>query len=341
MLTETQLSERLHAATEQIDVEFSIEDVIGDRHAPTSVELASIARPRRAVAVLAAFLVVGLAAALTIRTVAHDPSADGANSWQPPVTSVPGTPRPGTNAPHVTDPPPSVGEIAPSRRIGAQRTGDWVGLAIAQPAVDGYQEPIAVFATTGSWSVLDSASPVTIGGRDLVSAQFGRLTVLATTGSPRLIATGRRNREGLAEILTSAETARVDGMLLLRLTTLPVGYLEVVPPRGLTEDTPVRRSLTNTVRTLSINEISDWSDVFLAAASTGSDLQRVQVGNLIGWTGLSEAASSPRFLMWSPAPGIIFEIDTTDDEISTDDLVRIARATTPVANAQWDQIYSR
>jgi len=30
MLTETQLSERLHAATEQIDVEFSIEDVIGE-----------------------------------------------------------------------------------------------------------------------------------------------------------------------------------------------------------------------------------------------------------------------------------------------------------------------
>ena len=338
MLTEQQLTQRLTRAVDRVEVEFSVEDVIQGRRAPVASRSVDAPEPlaRRLVAAAALFLVVGLVTALAIRAGGRERTA----ADDPPVTPAQDAPEPGSLAPHVTDVPASVGEIGAARRVGGQRTGRWVGVALARTDANGYQAPIAVFATTGSWSALASASPITIDDRAFVTTAFGGLTILATTGTPQLIATGRVEPSDLAEILASVQTTRVGDIDVPRVGQVPPGYVEIVAPTVLGNDVADRRSLANAAGTLSINEVSDMADGLLAAATTGSDLERAQVGGRVAWLGRSEVTGgSARFLIWSPTSGVIVEIDITDDGIPTSDLLDLASRTTMVDIAEWDRLH--
>ena len=340
MLTENQLARRLTVATRRIEADFTIDDLIHDQHLEPVSHLPTPGA-RRFMAAAALVLIVGLGAALAVR-MSGSGSTVGSDQWVPPIALAAAAPIPGSVVPQVSAVPDSVGDIEASRRAGAQRLGHWVGTAAAVPVSNGFEAPISVFAADGSWSALDAAVPITIDGHGFITTAFGDLTVLATTGDPRLVALGRVDPQVLADVLAATRTAMVDGQLALRVERLPAGYVEIVAPTALAEDTPVRRSLTNAARTLSINETSDWASDLLAAASTGSDLERAHVDGRTAWIGRSESADgAPRFLIWSPTPGVIIEIDTTDDSIPTGDLVELAQGTTMVPSEEWDAFYSR
>lgn len=341
MLTENQLTQRLTVATRRIEANFTIEDLIHDQRHLEPIERMPTAGPRRFMVAAALCLIVGLGAALAVRMSSPRPASVGSDQWAPPITLAPGAPIPGSLVPQVSEAPDSVGEIEASRRAGAQRSGHWVGTAAAVPVSNGFIAPISVFAADDSWSALDAATPTTIDEHEFITTTFGELTVLATTGDPQLIALGRTAPQLLADMLASTETAMVDGQLALRVGRLPDGYVEIVAPTALAEDTAVRRSLTNAARTLSINETSDWASELLAAASTGSDLELAHVNGQTAWIGRSATATeAPRFLIWSPSPGVILEIDTTDDSIPNDDLIELAQQTTAVSSTEWDAFYS-
>ncbi|HET6950087.1 MAG TPA: hypothetical protein VFI47_06920 [Acidimicrobiales bacterium] len=44
--------------------------------------------------------------------------------------------------------------------------------------------------------------------------------------------------------------------------------------------------------------------------------------------------------MWSPRPGVVFEISSRDPQRSDDDLVDLARATSALDPDEWDALYS-
>ena len=92
-----------------------------------------------------------------------------------------------------------------------------------------------------------------------------------------------------------------------------------------------------------INEISDWTDPVLAAAGSGAEITAVglDADGTVGWTGrMTFHPYGPlRFLVWSPRPGVVFEITTDDMDRSVDDLVDVAAATSAIGIDEWERIY--
>jgi hypothetical protein len=138
----------------------------------------------------------------------------------------------------------------------------------------------------------------------------------------------------LAAVAKLASAVDDHGQLTLALDGRPDGYSLVAGPQALAQDTPDRAGWASRDGTLSINDVSDAVHPLLYAAGTGADLEQVTVGGEPGWTG---ARSTLRFLAWSPQPGVVFEIVTTDLDRPLRDLVALAAATRAMPIAEWHQ----
>lgn len=327
MLTEEDLTRRLHDAASRIDVDVPIESIVDGVVTP----IVAPRRRHRGVLVAAAACVVIAITAAVVAGGRHEPA------WTPPATVPAAAPTPGSLAPEVADAPAWLGELVPGRRPGAERDGTWVSTAIARPTADGYESPIVVSSFDGTWSALADAAPVTIDGRTYVAATFGDVELVAAFGTPSVVASGAVDRSVLASIVAGTDTHVVDGVDTLRLTARPASYVEIVPPTRLGEDVADRRTLAETGGRLAINEVSDHVDALLAAAGTGAALHRVVVAGGTGWSGTAPTTSALMFLVWSPRPGVVFELDSTDPSRTVGELVDLASRTTAIPTADWDQ----
>ena len=343
---ETAIAERLRDAADRIPVDTSalLSIVAGG----TRVTRGS--RPRRgaliAGAAAAAAALAGAAAVVVVGGLRSGPDTVTASSGTlgvcPMAPSDPSACSPSPVA-HVASPPDWFGTPRSAIRDGAMRTGRWVSMAIGQSPSDGtITAPIRVAVFDGTYTLLDDAEVVTIDRVPLRSVRIEDWQALATMGTPTVLAEGRVDVDTLKAVLDAVDVGDPADGLSLRLRSLPEGYAEIVAPRSLGADAPYHRTLAGEHGNVGITEASDLADPLLAATGAGVDLTAVDLGDgTTGWSGL--AASNPdgpvRFLVWSPGPGIVFEIDTYDMHRSDDDVAALARATTAIDPALWDATY--
>lgn len=243
--------------------------------------------------------------------------------------------------PLVADPPSFFGEPRAAHRSGGHRRGAWTSLALARPADAGWTSPIWLAATDGSFAPLEPGDETIIEDRTYRTRTFGDVTYLASESSPQRIASGAVDRSTLAAVLSTAEASVSPSGLALTVAVddLPSGYCVLATPRPHGPDTADRRVLASQHGTVAINEVSDWPSATLAAAATGADLERVATP-VEGWSGIADAGDEPlRFLTWSPVPGVVFEITTTDATLTTADLADLASRTTAVDPTTWADRY--
>jgi hypothetical protein len=214
-------------------------------------------------------------------------------------------------------------------------------MAIGQVATNAVTDPIVIAVFDGTYQPLDDAELVTIDGISVRSIRFEDWRALATNDVPTVMVSGSVDERTLRGVLDAVEVVDPSGAFFLRLRSHPANYVELVSPRALGPDPETSRTLGNDSGDVGINEVSDWVDPLLYASSSGADLTAVDLGDTTGWSG--QTASNPygplRFLVWSPRPGIIFEITTGDPERTDSDLIDLARATTPLEIDDWDTIY--
>ena len=190
-------------------------------------------------------------------------------------------------------------------------------------------------------SALGGASTVEIDGRSF-------LRVRSVTGrhspqprAPHIAAAGNVDQHTLHDVLSATRTTSHEDRFTITISTMPDGYVELVPPHALPADTTPRRTLAETGGALAINEVSEWADPLLYAASTGADITGYALDTTTGWSGTS--TSSPygtiTFVVWSPRPGVLLEIDSTDPGRSIDDLVQLANNTSVIPATEWDDTY--
>lgn len=351
---ETAIAERLHAAADRIPVDTGV---------PPTVETGRTLAPSRSGArrrvVVAAVAVAASAAAVTV-VVSTRPTSEtvkaGSTSSEVPVTPSPSpAPAPCPPAPesptscsplvaaHLAEPPAWFGEPQGGFHTMGFRSGRWVSMAIGRESGDTVTDPIVVSAFDGTYGHLDGAETVTIGGRSLRSVELEDWDwrILATDETPTVVASGEVDQDTLAAVLAAAEVDDASGELSLRLRSLPDGYSEIVSPRPQGPDFEYRRVLASASGKVGITEVSDMTDPLLAAAMSGADLAAVDIGGGTGWTGgtTTSAVGPLRMLVWSPRPGIVFEIASEDPQLTDDDLVELARATSTIEPAAWDARY--
>jgi hypothetical protein len=329
--------DRLRDAADRIEVDLTLDDV---RSRASTRDRRPQGRPARAlVAAACVLLLVGLSVVLARR--GGDPAEPAAATWAPPVSVPPDEPTPGAIVAHVASRPDWLGDLGPGRRTGGQRTGRWVATAIGIPTADGFADPIAIAAFDGSWSTLDAAAPVVLGGTTYRTVTIGDWRALATTDEPTLVAHGEVAIDLLRDVLAASRLVTSGADITVALDRVPPGYQPVVAPHQLADDVVVRRTLAEGGGRLAINEVSDWVDPALYAASTGADIARQDIGGLTGWSGMTTSGSSGAitFLVWEPQPGVLFEIDSTDGARTIADLIELAAATTAVAASEWDVLH--
>jgi hypothetical protein len=215
-----------------------------------------------------------------------------------------------------------------------------VTTAIGQVSADAIASPIVISVFDGTYGPLGEATTVTIDGAPRRSVRHEGWQALATAGTPTVMASGSVDERTLVAVLDAVEVTDPSGAFGLRLGDLPDGYAEVVSPRVLGPDPSPRRTLAGASGAVGINEVSDWTDARLAAMGS-ADVTAVDLDGETGWTGV--ATGNPygplRFLVWSPRPGVVFEITTDDMGRTEDDLVDLALATSTLAVDEWDRLY--
>jgi hypothetical protein len=293
---------------------------------------------------VAAVVLLGVAVAAGALAVAQRPASDAvgpADRGQPaPVPD--GAPLPGSVLPYVESPPKWFGQPRSGEREGAIHTGHWVSTAIGIDGGNGTtQDPIWVAATDGSLKDLDTAETIVTDGQRLRLLDLGTgWQTVATTSQPMIVVSGTVETSLLLEVVQAVRAEASGGGISLHVDALPDSYTELVPAQAHAEDVAHRQTLAGATAENVINEISDWVQPELAAAATGADYEEVIVGDSTGWTGRSE--SHPfgplRFLVWSPEPGVVLEIVTTDLDRSVDDLVQLAGSVRLLPADEWDEV---
>jgi hypothetical protein len=261
----------------------------------------------------------------------------------PPPAGIPDSaPLPGTVVPYLESPPAWFGEPVAAERLAADRTGRWVSTLLGVETGDGQVSfPVSVALTDGTLRGLDAAEEVIVGGRALRSLSIGDWQAIATTEGPTIIVSGAVDTSLLLEVLDAVTTGATATGDSLTVSPVPTGYVERVAPQLHAQDFPSRRMLTNADGDTSINEISDWVDPELAAAGSGAEYRLVDIDGAEGWTGRTE--SNPfgalTFLVWSPEPGVVLEIVTTNSERTTEELIELASATSLISASEWDDAF--
>jgi len=333
---ESAIAERLHEAAERIAVDTDLSH-LADLD-PTTVVRQGPSRRRTliaGVAVAAAAAVVAVGLATERPTVEVGPTQTTAPADDPAAPA---------HGPHVASPPAWFGTPRGGVQPGGLRSGRWASMAIGRTSDGAVSDPIVVSAFDGTYRPLDDAETVTVDGVSLRSVSFADWQALATDGTPTVMVHGSVDERTLVAVLDAVEVTDRSGELSLRLATRPDGYAEIVAPRVLGPDTATRRSLaseTGGVRGTGINDVSDLTDPLLGAAASGSDLTAVDIGGKTGWVGGTTAnpVGPLRFLLWSPRPGVVFEITTGDTERTDRDLVDLALATSVLDPDDWDALY--
>lgn len=324
------------------DLDLAITSVIGDivaasprpadGPAPTSTFRRGPGRaaPTRLLATVASIVAViaGISAiALVDRSERQDRTADGAGL----MIAVPvpvGWPAPGSVVPVVDRTPTGLGPADEATRDGAHRTGDWAAFAIARPhGGTGYTDPITVMMFDGTWSALDTVTVIVADGRSYSSARWNDYEVIATAAPQRVAVAGTVDRSTLLEVMRAVVPDTSQRPYAATLTALPAGYEVIAPLRELADD-PAPRSSAAVGPTLVVNEVSDWVDPLLYAATTGADLTRHDVAGSVAWSGTtrSNEAGPLTFLVWAPEPGVVFEVVSSEPR-PLDDLIALAEAT--------------
>ena len=297
----------------------------------------------RAAAIVAVVAIgaIGVAVAIQTRPAPNVELSAQAGETAVPVGVPEGAPAPGTVAPFVESPPVWFGEPRAGRRPAADRTGHWVSTAIGRAAGSGtVSSPIWIGATTGSLRDLSTADTIVIGTETFRLLDLGTgWRALATIGQPTVVATGEVGTELLAEVLDATHVELNDGEItLLALDPLPDQYTRLLRPQEHAPDVAERRTLTNATGDIALNETSDWVQPQLAAAATGVTYQAIPVGDTTGWTGRTDLNpyGPVTFLIWSPQPGVVLEIGSTNDDRSIDDLVELAMNVELLPSEVWD-----
>jgi hypothetical protein len=344
---ETAIAERLRDAADRIPVDTGVPDF-------STVRPRVVSRsPRRRVVIAAA---LASAAAVIAVVVGTRPTSETVKAG--PVTSeVPADPSPTPCPPapesptscsplvaaHLATPPAWFGEPQGGFHTFGKRTGRWVSMAIGEESGDTVTDPIVVSVFDGTYDELNGAETVTIGGRSLRSVTFedwGDWQVLATNDTPTVVVSGEVDRDTLFAVLAAVEVDDPSGEFSFHLRDRPAGYSEVVSPRPLGQDYLYRRTLASASGDVGITESSDTTDPLLAAAMSGADLTAVDVGGETGWTGSITSSVGPlRMLVWSPGPGVVFEISSQDPQLTYGDLIDLAEGTSTIDPAAWDSTY--
>jgi len=302
------------------------------------------ARPRTSLAAVAVVLVAlatagGLALALRPPTDAVDTAATDAPS--PPAEVPAGAPPPGSIAPFVEAPPTWFGDPVAGERTAGHHRGNWVSTAIGiDDGQGGFQSPIRIGVTDGSLRDLDTAAPTTINGRSLRLLSYGTdWNAVATIDEPTTVVSGAVELDLLVEVLEATRLHETGAGFTVELTTTPDSYTTIVEPQTQAIDPPSRRTFAGATGDIVVNEVSEWVRADLAAAATGADFRPIAIGELTGYTGTAEAnpVGPLTFLIWSPRPGVVLEIDTTDTSLQTQQLAELAANTELLPVDQWDR----
>lgn len=348
---ETELTERLHAAADRIAVEPDLWLVLDRANHPRSGGSKRVhtttAAPRTRVVVAVGVGTLAFGTLVVVDRLADgDDSTTGTAASPAPTSSSPGTPPAAGSAylPHVAEPPDWFGQPqAASRQTGA-RTGRWVATVLGRTDTDDVTDPIVVAAFDGTWQPLEDATPITVDGLPALSIDAGgwgatAVVLSPTTGAVTQLVIGASHtlRAGLLPHVT---IHRPSGELTLEVDQLPAGYEQLVTPRVLGPDPASRRTLASASGRTVLDDVSDMGDPLLAAAMAAVDLTAVDVHGRTGWLGRSTIRDvDTAFLVWSPQPGVVFQITTDDPERTADDLVELARATAAVPVDDWTSIY--
>jgi len=262
--------------------------------------------------------------------------------WIAPTPVPPEAPTPGSVIPHVADSESWASPLSAALREGGQRSGTWVSTALAVRDGDGYGDPIEVSAFDGTFTALEKG--VLLTGDDTISTvRIGAWQAVWTNTTPTLLVAGEADQSVLVDVLRSSSIVTNGDEFTVAVATRGDGYEQVGAPQLLAVDTVERRSLAGEAGTLSINEVSDWVDSRLYAATTGADITPTALANgNVGWTGIVQrdpGASPTRFVAWSPSAGVVFEIVSADPARSIDDLIALANLTEPISSTEWDTLY--
>lgn len=252
-----------------------------------------------------------------------------------------GAPVPGATAPIVESPPDWFGEPRAGRRPAADRIGHWVSTAIGQDDGSGIVlSPIWIGATTGSLRDMNTADTIVVGTETFRVLDFGTgWRALATTGEPSVVAAGVVDTALLVEVLNATHVEFTGSEITaLSLDQLPEQYIQLLRPQEHAPDVADRRTLTNATGDIALNETSDWVEPKLAAAASGATFEAISVGDTIGWTGHTDLNpyGPVTFLMWSPEPGVVLEIGSTNADRSIEDLVELALTVDLLPSEIWD-----
>jgi hypothetical protein len=256
-------------------------------------------------------------------------------------TDVPlATPEPGTVLPSVANPPSWFGTARPGARPGGDRTGRWTVAAIGSGS-EPITSPINISVTDGTFGSFGTVDNVSLNGRAIRVMQSSGFTLLATTSTPTVVVSGAVDRAILADVLAATTAADRNGKLVLGLSALPPGYAVVVQPQVQAVDPPNRPTLTNADGDVAINEVSDWVNPQLAAAASGASYAKVVVGGRPAWAGKSDfnPSGSLTFLNWSPQPGVVLEITTSNPRRTIAELIQLAESTAILPAAEWHAVY--
>jgi len=269
----------------------------------------------------------------------HTPTAEGESSWQPPTPIPDGAPAPDSRAPAVASVPEWLDDLGPAFRDGNGRSGRWVSTALAVPVDGGYDESIQVSVFDGEYNGRGDAESIEIDGVTFETVQVGAWQQLTSTTTPTLVVSGAVPLDRLNEVMSAARITTNGEDISVMLDSIPNGYQVIVGPQVLGNDTKLRRTLASQTGKLAINEVSDWVDPLLYASGTGTDIERLAVNGSPAWTGVTNERFPLTFLVWSPEPGILLEITTTDDNRPITDLVALAERTEAVPIDAWNERY--
>ena len=269
----------------------------------------------------------------------ESPTDVGDSSWQPPTPIPDGAPAPESRAPAVVSVPDWLDDLGPAFRAGNGRSGRWVSTALAVPVAGGYDDPIQVSVFDGEYNRRGDADTIEIDGQTFETVQVGAWQQLMTTTTPTLVVNGAVPLDRLAEVMSAARITTNGNDFSVALDSVPDGYEVLVAPQVLGDDTQLRRTLASQTAELAINEVSDWVDPLLYASGTGTDIERVAVNGATAWTGMTNERFPLTFLVWSPEPGILLEITTTDDNRPITDLVALAERTQALPIDAWNVRY--
>ena len=334
--------DRLRNAAERIEAIPDLDRVTEPSPQLRAFPTPATSRSHRGV-LAAACLVLVAVGGVGILASQHDPdgtpTAEGESLWQPPAPIPDRAPAPDSRAPAVASVPDWLDDLGPAFRESGGRSGRWVSTALAVPVDGGYDNPIQVSAFDGEYNGRSDTETIEIDGQTFETVQVGAWQQLMTTTTPTLVVNGAVPLDQLTEVMSAARITTDGEDISVVIDSIPDGYEVIVAPQVLGNDTKLRRTLASQTAELAINEVSDWVDPLLYASGTGTDVERLTVNGSPAWTGTTNERFPLTFLVWSPEPGILLEITTTDDNRSITDLVALAERTEAIPVDAWNERY--